>query len=86
MKGVYLPPARLFLEVWERSGSLTEVSCRLRRRGYVDVDPQLVLLIAQRLRRLGVGLKVIPQGELLEEGIPPWCLLVLHHVRHPHPN
>lgn len=58
-----LSPAR-FVKIWQKSKCLTEVSARLMRLGYKDLEPDLVLIAADVLRRFGVRLKEMPCSSL----------------------
>jgi hypothetical protein len=59
-----LPQIKDFVDTWEDSACVTQVSVRLQRAGYWHMTPELVWAHAVALRELGAELKVIPRGEL----------------------
>lgn len=51
------PTARLFVTLWERSSSITQVSQRLLAKGYDGMRLRAVRRWARTLREMGVKIK-----------------------------
>lgn len=66
---------RVFVCVWNSSGSVTEASVRLRKAGYSHFSPEVALVFSYALRGMGFGLKDMPRGDLpdfVDTGASAW--------------
>jgi hypothetical protein len=58
------PTPEQFVEAWQESSCITEVSVRLTKLGYPSMTPKLCLLWATAMKQMGVRLKRIPRPEI----------------------